>query len=65
MLSSNESKSSLTALFREYYSPDAFPFYFLRPPNGFPNAAEYPGHMPQRHRNIIDQMYYKNGGSFD
>ena len=64
MLSRMNPKPAWTALFREYYAKDEFPFYFLRPPEGFPEKAEYPEHMPQRHRSIIDQMYYKNGGSF-
>jgi hypothetical protein len=55
---------SWTALFREYYKPNIFPFYFLRPPVGFPHKEEYPDTMPKEHQRILHQLYYRNGGSF-
>jgi predicted metal-dependent peptidase len=64
MLSRMNPEPHWTALFREYYQPNAFPFYFLRPPEGFPNKGQYPASMPKRHKEILHQLYYKNGGSF-
>ena len=64
MLSRMNPEPSWTALFREYYKPNVFPFYFLRPPVGFPDTPVYPELMPEQHRQILYQLYYKNGGSF-
>ena len=64
MLSRMNPEPSWTALFREYYKPNVFPFYFLRPPVGFPDTPVYPEQMPEQHRQILYQLYYKNGGSF-
>lgn len=64
MLSRMNPEPSWTALFREYYKPNVFPFYFLRPPVGFPDTAVYPEEMPEQHRQILYQLYYRNGGSF-
>ena len=64
MLSRMNPSPSWTALFRDYYKPDVFPFYFLRPPEGYPKEPKYPENMPINHQRIIYQLYYKNGGSF-
>ena len=53
-----------TALFRDQYKADQFPYCLLRPPQGFPNEPIFSDNIPTDIKGIIINLYYGNQGTF-
>ena len=64
MLCRQHPESRWTALFRKLYSPDEFPYLFLRPPRGFPEKPPALGYLKKEWRGVMTDLYYTNTGTF-
>ena len=64
MLSRGNPSPEWTALFRDQYAANIFPYCLLRPPENFPKAPSYPKDMPQTLQELITKLYYSNKGTF-
>ena len=53
-----------TALFREQYKAEQFPYCLLRPPKGFPNSPIFHVDLPDDIQAIIRNLYYGYQGTF-
>lgn len=53
-----------TALFRESYPADQFPYCLLRPPENFPEMPDFDPGLPGEVKRLIHKLYYSNQGTF-
>ncbi len=64
MLCRSRPEPEWTALFRDSYSTNTFPYCLLRPPKNFPDEPQFPNGMPQSIQSVIRTLYYSNEGTF-
>lgn len=53
-----------TAFFRRLNRADAAPGCLLRPPEGFPGPPRWPAGLDPRLREVVEDLYYTNTGTF-
>lgn len=64
MLCRSQPDEHWTALFRDSYAANVFPYCLLRPPVNFPEPAEFVDSMPGEVKRVIHTLYYSNQGTF-
>lgn len=64
MLCRSQPDDQWTALFRDSYAANLFPYCLLRPPVNFPDPGEFVDSMPGEVKRLIHTLYYSNQGTF-